>query len=176
MPGVLQSFSVITPSGRQVDVAFSNDSSQISALRSLECIQCRNITYNGRKIDGCHHTICQPCIDNNDSLATGEHNCDGIIVTGKTLTSYSIETRTLLDNLIVLCPFSDCNQKALLSDVDQHIRDHPAVDQHIRDQINPANGSLSEIQIANDPDELPPNSRWIEHEGIIYFVVESNPQ
>ncbi|MBO9492762.1 hypothetical protein J7438_01470 [Thalassotalea sp. G20_0] len=166
MPGVLQPFSVITPSGRQVDVAFSNESSQISALRSLECIQCRNITYNGRKIDGCHHTICQPCIDNNDLLATGEHNCDGIIVTGKTLTSYSIETKTLLDNLIVLCPFSNCNQKALLSDVDQHIRDH----------INPANGSLSEIQIANDPGELPPNSRWYELEGIIYYVVESNAQ
>ncbi len=160
MPGVLPSLSVVMPSGHQVGVSVGDNSSEISALRSLECIQCSSINYNGRKIEDCDHTICQPCIDKDGSLKTGKHNCNGTIVTGKTLTNYSINTKTLLDNLIVFCPVNDCSLKAQLSEINQHIRDHESTAHH----------SAGEVLVANDQSELPPNVLWHEHEGMIYYM------
>ena len=161
MPGVLQSFSVVTPSGHQVDVSIGHHSWEITTLRSLECIRCHGINYNGRKIECCDHTVCQPCMDQDDSLKSGEHECHGDIVTGKTLSNYSVETRARLNNLIVICPVGECRQQARLSDIDRHINGHIA--------HHPA----EEVHIVNSLDELPPGVLWHEHEGRIYY--RSNP-
>ncbi len=156
MPGILQSFSVVTPSGHQVDVSIAHHSSEVSTLRGLECVRCHGINYHGRRIEGCNHTICEPCMERDDSLITGEHDCHGTIVTGKTLTSYGVEARTLLDNLMVFCPVNECNQQARLSVIDQHISSH----------------AVGEIRVANDQAELPPGVLWYEHQGSVYYMAD----
>lgn len=163
MPGVLPMFSIVTPAGHQVGVAIGNNRQDVLELRSLECIQCGSINYKGRKIEDCNHTVCQPCVDKDDSLKTGKHDCDGLIVTGKTLTDYSIKTKFFLENLTVFCSVNECNQQAQLLRIDQHIRGHETIVNH----------SAGEILVANDESELPPNVLWHEHEGHIYYMFDS---
>lgn len=118
--------SVISEQNHRVMILGEEDSpltdDTLSSLDKLQCINCGDIRYQGRRVDVCSHVICGYCQLKKNIVSNCEH-CSGNI-DGKQLSEYTIEEDGLLNSLYVLCPYEMCEVASLqLFELDQHIEE-----------------------------------------------------
>ncbi|MFK0572531.1 hypothetical protein [Endozoicomonas sp.] len=147
-----------------VDETVLQEKEELSGqLNALRCVQCKNINFSGRKLQGGDDVVCVNCLIGLLKDICTSPSFSGDIVEFKNLTQYSITECKLLRSLRVICSIENCdNSRHSLGAIDAHmVWDHG--DREIRqlvlspeecvDNSFPASAGGSSIEYS----ELPPD-------------------